>query len=72
MKTTTFSNFRNHAKQYFDEVEKGEIIEIYRHGKPVAMLTPISRKDRSRWLDTKPLVLPGVSLSKTLIKDREE
>ena len=72
MKTTTFSKFRNNAKQYFDEVEKGEIIQIYRHGKPAALLTPIGHKNTSRWKDAKPLILPGVSITKALLSDREE
>ena len=40
MKTATFSEFRNNARKYLDEVENGEVVEIYRHGKPVALLSP--------------------------------
>ncbi|HOO73182.1 MAG TPA: type II toxin-antitoxin system Phd/YefM family antitoxin [Spirochaetota bacterium] len=72
MKTATFSDFRNNAKQYFDEVEKGEIIQIYRHGKPVAIISPVGHKDISRWKDAKPLTIPGVSLSKAILSEREE
>jgi prevent-host-death family protein len=72
MKTATFSEFRNHAKQYLDEVEKGEIIQIYRHGKPVALLSPIGHKEMSRWKDAHPLTLQGVSLSKAILPERDE
>lgn len=40
MRSVTFSQFRNNAKKYFDAVEKGETLEIYRHGKPIATLSP--------------------------------
>jgi prevent-host-death family protein len=44
MKTVTFSQLRNNAKKYFDAVEKGETVEVYRHGKPVAILSPAGEK----------------------------
>mgnify|MGYP001585003211 CR=1 FL=1 len=72
MKIATFSEFRNHAKKYFDDVEKGEIIQIYRHGKPIALISPISNKDTSRWEKASPLTIPGVSLSKAILAEREE
>ena len=40
MKTVTFSQLRNNAKKYFDAVEQGETVEVYRHGKPVAVISP--------------------------------
>lgn len=72
MQSTTFSKFRNNARHYFDQVEKGEIIQIYRYGKPVAFLMPMEKKILSRWKDTKPLKLPGVSLSMALRQERDE
>lgn len=72
MTQTTFSEFRNHAKKYFDAVEKkGASIEIYRHGKPVAVLTPVSGKI-SRWKQRQPMVLSGINLSKAILQDRKE
>jgi prevent-host-death family protein len=44
MKTVTFSQLRNNAKKYFDAVEKGESVEVYRHGKPAAILSPAGEK----------------------------
>ena len=72
MKTATFSDFRNHAKKFFDAVEGGESVEIYRHGKPVAMLTPIRKHSMDRWKTAHPLTLPGLSLSRAILADREE
>ena len=35
MKQATFSELRNHAKQYFDIVESGESVRIMRNGKAI-------------------------------------
>ncbi len=72
MQTTTFSELRNHAKKYFDEVEKGETIQILRHGKPVAMLIPVRSGANFRWKRIKPLQINGISLSKAILDERRE
>jgi prevent-host-death family protein len=72
MKTATFTEFRNQAKKYFDAVQDGESIEIYRHGKPVAILTPVSKRSQERWKTARPLALSGVSLSHAVLADRED
>lgn len=74
MRTATFTELRNNAKRYFDAVEKGETVEIYRHGKPVAILSPVVQEDpKEYWKNAKPLFkFEGVSLSKMIIEDREE
>lgn len=73
MLIATFTEFRNNAKKYFDKVEKkGESVEIYRHGKPVAVLTPSQKRDNKKyWREVKPLVIPGVSASKIILEERE-
>jgi len=71
MKTTTFSQLRNNARKYFDLVESGESVEIYRHGKPIAVLSPSVREARARWKKSKPMDIPGVSLSKAIIEERK-
>lgn len=72
MTQTTFSEFRNHAKKYFDAVEKKKVtIQIYRHGKPIAVLAPVSQK-QSRWKQRQPLTIPGLSLSQAILEEREE
>lgn len=71
MKTVTFSQLRNNAKKYFDAVEKGESVEVYRHGRPIAMLTPVLRTPHlSRWKTANPIRIPGVSASKAIIEER--
>ncbi|MEK7389100.1 MAG: type II toxin-antitoxin system Phd/YefM family antitoxin [Elusimicrobiota bacterium] len=72
MRTATFSELRNQAKKYFDAVEGGETIEIYRHGKPVAILSPIRARSLERWRTARPLALSGASLSHAVLADRED
>jgi prevent-host-death family protein len=72
MQSATFTEFRNNAKRYFDKVEKGEIIEIYRHGMPVAILMPVKKHDKARLSTAKPLKIPGVSLSQAILAERDE
>jgi prevent-host-death family protein len=72
MKPVTFSELRNNAKKYFDTVERGETLEVFRHGKPVAILMPAGSRGRSRTSDVSPLRIPGVSLSRAILKEREE
>jgi prevent-host-death family protein len=68
----TFSELRNHAKQYFDSVESGESVRVLRNGRPIADIVPIQQELPS-WKRRKaqPLVLSGVSLSKILLEERE-
>jgi prevent-host-death family protein len=72
MITVTFSELRNNAKKYFDSVEQGETIEIYRNGKPIAILSPYSKGKGERWNRANPLEIPSVSLSKVILEEREE
>jgi prevent-host-death family protein len=72
MKSVTFSELRNNAKKYFDTVEQGETLEVFRHGKPVAILMPAGSRRRVGKLDGAPLRLPGVSLARAILKEREE
>ena len=68
----TFSELRNNAKKYFDAVEEGETIEVYRNGKPVAILSPYSTGKGERWTRGHPLEVSGVSLSRIILEEREE
>lgn len=72
MLIATFSELRNHAKRYFDAVELGESVEIYRNGKPVAILSPIRSGSSERWKSARPLSLEGVSLSQVILRERSE
>ncbi len=71
MLTTTFSDLRNNARKYFDAVEAGEVIEVYRHGKPVAVLSPYVPTAPNRWKESKPLDLKGISASRIILEERE-
>lgn len=72
MKQATFSELRSHAKQYFDLVESGEAVRIFRNGRPIADIVPL-QQDLPSWKRraAQPLVLDGVALSRVILEDRE-
>lgn len=70
MLIATFSELRNHAKRYFDAVESGETVQVYRKGKPVAILTPV--RDADRWKAATPVQIKGVSLSQAILAERAQ
>ena len=74
MTRTTFTELRKHAKTYFDSVEKGAVIQVLRHGKVIAEITPPHESaDNKAW--KKPglkLLVPGVSLTKAVLAERRE
>ena len=71
MKTVSFTDFRNNASSFLDLVEKGEEVEIQRHGKTIARLVPPVSRKKPAW--KKPglkLVTKAPSLSKAVLEDR--
>lgn len=74
MTRTTFTELRKHSKSYFDSVEKGATIQVLRHGKVIAEITPPHDGAENRaW--KKPglkLLVPGVSLTKALLAERRK
>ncbi len=74
MTQTTFTEFRKHAKTYFDSVEKGATIQVLRHGKVIAEITPPHDSAAHKtW--KKPglkLLVPGVSLTQAILTERRE
>jgi prevent-host-death family protein len=72
MKQATFSELRNHAREYFDIVESGEPVRIIRNGKPIADIVPIPH-DLPSWKRraAQPLVIEGASLSRLILEERE-
>jgi prevent-host-death family protein len=72
MKQATFTEVRNHAKQYFDIVESGESVRVIRNGKPIADIIPVLVNVPS-WKRRKaqPLVLDGVAVSQMILQERE-
>lgn len=41
MRETTLTNLRNHAKTFFDAVEDGETVRVYRRDRPIADIVPV-------------------------------
>ncbi len=72
MKTINFTEFRKHASEVLDSVEKGETIRVLRHGKPIAKIVPEDTpREAPAW--KRPglrLIAPGASLSKAILKER--
>ena len=68
MRKVSFTEERNHAKQYFDRVESGESVRVLRNGKPIADIVP----DLPSWKQRKvqPWVLDGVSISRMILEER--
>jgi prevent-host-death family protein len=72
MKHATFTEVRNHAKQYFDIVESGGSVRVLRNGKPIADIVPVMA-DLPSWRrrEAQPLVLDGVSVSRLILEERK-
>ena len=72
MVTINFTQLRQNAKIYFDAVEKGETVFVKRHGKVIAKITTSSPKQLTWKKKSLRLKIPGVSLSQSIIREREE
>jgi prevent-host-death family protein len=72
MQETTFTELRNHAKNYFDAVEGGETVRVFRNGKPIAEIVPIRSGTPSWKRQTNPLTIKGISICSAILSDREE
>lgn len=79
MKTLSLSEFRAHASEMVDCVQRGETVRILRHGKPVAELVPVAAPGAEaapRWkrpVEPFPLRLPpGASLTRQVLGERAE
>ena len=73
MRETTFTELRNHAKTFFDAVEDGETVRVYRNGRPVADIVPV-KAAMPAW--KKPpqtrLSLGSLSLGDEVLADRDK
>jgi antitoxin (DNA-binding transcriptional repressor) of toxin-antitoxin stability system len=71
MRETSFTEFRNQAKHFFDLVEAGETVRVLRNGKPIAEIHPIHTGLPS-WKQRKarPLAVDGVAVSKLILEER--
>ncbi len=73
MKIASFTEFRQNASKYLDQVEKGEKINITRYGRPVAKLIPPGQDEDLAWKQPGVrLPLESGSLSEEIIKERSE
>jgi prevent-host-death family protein len=72
MTSFSFTEFRKKASKVLDLVEKGETIQLLRHGKAIAKIVPVeTRKRTPAW--KRPglrLVISGASLSKAVLEER--
>jgi prevent-host-death family protein len=73
MRETTLTDFRSHAKSYFDQVEKGETVRVYRNGRPIADVVPVAAHTPA-WRSPPEvrLSLAGLRLSHEILIDRED
>jgi prevent-host-death family protein len=72
MKETTFTELRNHAKDYFDAVEGGDTVRVFRNGKPIAEIVPFRSGVPSWKRQGAPLTVKGLSLSREILSDRND
>lgn len=74
VKKVTFTDFRENASSYLDDVEDGQTIQISRHGKVIAEIAPPSDdKDLPAWKkEGLRLTTKGTGLSRAIIEEREQ
>lgn len=73
MTTITLTEFRSHASGMLDRVEKGETLVVIRHGRPIAEVIPVERKNSELPSWKRPalrLTTKGISLSETILAER--
>ena len=66
MKTVGAFQAKTQLSQLLDQVEQGEVVTITRHGRPVAILTPVAPaqpvKTGEQWLAETKRLRKGISL----------
>lgn len=74
MRTINFTEFRSNASLLLSAVERGEIVIVMRHGKPIAKILPADMKEEGIQTWKKPalrLVTKGKNISSAIIDERE-
>ncbi len=71
MIATTFTEFRNQAKYFFDLVQAGETVRVSRNGRPIADIGPVPAEVPS-WKKRRatPLRVAGAEISRLILEDR--
>jgi prevent-host-death family protein len=72
MREATFTELRNNAKEYFDAVEAGDTVRVFRNGKPIAEIVPVRSRGASWRRPATPLTVKGLSLSREILLDRNK
>jgi len=72
MRETNVVELRKRIKHYFDAVESGEVVRVYRNGKPIAEILPLTKREAPWKREGPRLTVPGLSLSREILKDRAE
>ena len=73
MTTIAFTEFRKNASGFLSRVEKGEVLLVMRHGRPIAEITPASQTTSGTPSWKRPgvrLVAKGARLSSAIIEER--
>ena len=73
MTTVTLTDFRSHASGMLTRVEHGETLVVLRHGRPIAEVSPVTKKDSGQpsWKrQALRLVTKGAGLSSAILEDR--
>jgi antitoxin (DNA-binding transcriptional repressor) of toxin-antitoxin stability system len=72
MRETNVVDLRKRIKHYFDVVEGGEVVRVYRNGKPIAEILPVRNPEVLRRSEAQRFKIPGLSLSEEILRDRSE
>lgn len=72
VKRATFTEFRNNAAKFFDAIEDGDTVEVYRKGKLSAVVTSPEKvmSKKATFSKSVAIHLPGLELSKALLEER--
>lgn len=72
MRQTTFTEFRRHAKDFFDAVEAGDVVRVYRNGRPIAEVVPIPTEEPAWKRPVERLTVQGLRASVVVLDERGE
>jgi prevent-host-death family protein len=73
MTTVTLTEFRSHASGMLTRVEHGETLVVLRHGRPIAEVSPVTKKDSAQpsWKrEALRLSTKGAGLASAILEDR--
>ncbi len=72
MRAVSFSEFRRNASALLDLIERGEVVQILRHGRAIAKVVPCEGNDTTPAWKQRGLriIAPGASLSKAVLEER--